>query len=200
MFSWWVTWVWPCTSSICGSTLYAIQDQMLPDAPSFWCSTWAVCASPGYTRGALVAYWFSYAPHRCRTSQYGRTFLQFSVSLWNDLSDPVFDGVRLAGFKSRANSFFVGLAARSLFAFYCFSISLLSFYGLVLWSWDLRTDKEQSLSPSLALPTFFNNNNINLACSVFVFWRHWRDRFVIVTRVVNQLVTVLPEARCCTAI
>ena len=28
-----------------------------------------------------------------------------SVSLWNDLSDPVFDGVGLADFKSRANAF-----------------------------------------------------------------------------------------------
>ena len=28
-----------------------------------------------------------------------------SVSLWNDLSDPVFDGVGLASFKSRANAF-----------------------------------------------------------------------------------------------
>ena len=28
-----------------------------------------------------------------------------SVSLWNDLSDPVFDGVGQAGFKSRANAF-----------------------------------------------------------------------------------------------
>ena len=28
-----------------------------------------------------------------------------SVSLWNDLSDTVFDGVGQAGFKSRANAF-----------------------------------------------------------------------------------------------
>ena len=28
-----------------------------------------------------------------------------SVSLWNALSDPVFDGVGLVGFKSRANAF-----------------------------------------------------------------------------------------------
>ena len=29
----------------------------------------------------------------------------FSVSIWNDLVDPVFDGVGLAGFKSRSNAF-----------------------------------------------------------------------------------------------
>ena len=57
------------------------------------------------TRGALVARRQSLAPLRCRTSQYRRTFVPLSVSLWNNLSDPVFDGVGLAGFKSRANDF-----------------------------------------------------------------------------------------------
>ena len=57
------------------------------------------------TRGAVIAHRYTYAPPRCRTSQYRRTFVPFSVSLWNDLSDPVFDGVGLAGFKSRANAF-----------------------------------------------------------------------------------------------
>ena len=45
------------------------------------------------TRGALVAHRHSFAPPRCRISQYRRTFVPFSVSLWNDLSDPVFNGV-----------------------------------------------------------------------------------------------------------
>ena len=57
------------------------------------------------TRGAVIAHRYTYAPPRCRTSQNRRTFVPFSVSLWNDLSDPVFDGVGLAGFKSRANAF-----------------------------------------------------------------------------------------------
>ena len=56
------------------------------------------------TRGALVAHRYTYAPPRCRTLQYNRTFISFSVSLWNDLANPVFDGVGLAGFKSRANA------------------------------------------------------------------------------------------------
>ena len=56
------------------------------------------------TRGALVAHRYTYAPFRCRTLQYSRTFIPFSVSLWNDLANPIFDGVRLAGFKSRANA------------------------------------------------------------------------------------------------
>ena len=56
------------------------------------------------TRGALDAHLYTYAPPRCRTLQYSRTFIPFSVSLWNDLANPVFDGVGLAGFKSRANA------------------------------------------------------------------------------------------------
>ena len=57
------------------------------------------------TLGALVAHRHSLAPPRCRTSQCHRSFVPLSVSLWNDLSDPMFDGVGLAGFKSRANAF-----------------------------------------------------------------------------------------------
>ena len=54
--------------------------------------------------GALVANRYTYAPHRCRTLQYSRTFIPFSVSLWNDLANSVFDGVGFSGFKSRANA------------------------------------------------------------------------------------------------
>ena len=57
------------------------------------------------TRGVVIAHRFTYAPPRCRTSLHSRTFIPLSVSLWNDLSDPVFDGVELAGFKSRVNAF-----------------------------------------------------------------------------------------------
>ena len=57
------------------------------------------------TRGALIAHRYTYAPPRSRTSQYRMTFIPLSVSLCNDLFDPVFDGVGLAGFKSRSNAF-----------------------------------------------------------------------------------------------
>ena len=59
---------------------------------------------PRVTRGALVAHRYTYAQPRCRTLQYSRTFMPFSVSLWNDLASSVFDGVGLASFKSRANA------------------------------------------------------------------------------------------------
>ena len=38
-------------------------------------------------------------------SKYRRIFILLSVSLFNDLADPVFDGVEVAGFESRANAF-----------------------------------------------------------------------------------------------
>ena len=57
------------------------------------------------TRGVLITRRYTFAPPRCRTSQHRRTFIPLSVSLWNDLVDPVFDGVGLAGFKSRSNAF-----------------------------------------------------------------------------------------------
>ena len=56
------------------------------------------------TRGALVAHRFTCAPPRWRTSQYSRTFIPLTVSIWNDLAHPVYGGVGLAGFKSRANA------------------------------------------------------------------------------------------------
>ena len=57
------------------------------------------------SHGAFVAHRHSFVPPRCRTPQYRRTFVPLSVSLWNDLSDPVFNDVGLAGFKSKANAF-----------------------------------------------------------------------------------------------
>ena len=56
-------------------------------------------------RDGVITHRFTYVPPRCRTSHYRRIFIPLSVSLWNDLSEPVFDGVGLAGFKSRANAF-----------------------------------------------------------------------------------------------
>ena len=51
------------------------------------------------TRGALASL-------QNLTVAYRRTFVTLSVSLWNDLADPVFDGVApLVFFKRRANAF-----------------------------------------------------------------------------------------------
>ena len=84
------------------------------------------------TRGALVAHLYTYVPPNCRTSQCCMTFILLSVSLWNELADPVFDGVGLAGSKRRANAFFLAKSSRSLSVFYSFPLSLLSVNKFVL--------------------------------------------------------------------
>ena len=61
------------------------------------------------TRGALVAHRLSFAPPRCRSSQYRRSFVPLSVSLWNYLSDLVFDGCRTGGFQEQSQCFHVGM-------------------------------------------------------------------------------------------
>ena len=70
--------------------------------------------------------------------------MPLSVSLWNDLSDPVFHGVGLAGFKSRANAFRLAESALSFLSPTVLSYS--SFHGLVVWGWGLWTDSVLSLS------------------------------------------------------
>ena len=69
------------------------------------------------TRGALIAHRYTLAPPRCRTTQYRKTFILLSVSLWNDLVDPVLDGVGLAGIGEQVQCLFVGLVALSFFVF-----------------------------------------------------------------------------------
>ena len=103
------------------------------------------------TRGALVAHRHSFAPPRCRTSQYCRSFVPLSVFLWiNDLSDPVFDGVGLAGFKSRAKAFRLAWSALSFLSPTVLSFS--SFHGLVVWGWGLCNDRVFSFSLPHSFP------------------------------------------------
>ena len=125
-----------------------------------------------YYKWCIGRTWVYLGPHRCRTSQYHRTFISLSVSLQNDLSDPVFDGVGLESFKSRVNALSLAWAARSFCLFSCFPF-FLYFYGLVLWDWGLRTDRVASLSPGLEFPDPFNNNNKN--------WSHFLPFFALVT-------------------
>ena len=75
-------------------------------------------------RGAVIAHRYTYAPPRCRMQD----FYSISVSLWNDLGDPVFDGVGHIGFKSRANAF---LLAELLAAF--LSPAVFLFSSFILW-------------------------------------------------------------------
>ena len=95
--------VWHCSSSIRGNTVYKIRRNPMHPLNG------ALLASAGYKRCSGGTSVYLYA-----TSQFRRTFILPSVSPWNDLANPVLDGVGLAGFKSRTNSFLLfGKAAVS---------------------------------------------------------------------------------------
>ena len=106
------------------------------------CILWEVhCLCRMCQRLLLVVLWLrigtlSLAHPGFRTSQYRRTFVPLSVSLWNEVGDPVFDGVGQAGFKSRANAFcwpyLLFLSPISYFS---------SFHRFVVWALSLRIDR-----------------------------------------------------------
>ena len=88
------------------------------------------------------------------------TFIPLLVSIWNDLANPIFDGVGLAGFKSTATAFLFALAALSILS------TLFPFLFFLSTGWYCGAGVFGligciSLSLSLALPTFFNNYNKN---------------------------------------
>ena len=94
------------------------------------------------TPGALFAHQYTYAPPCCSTSQYRRTFVSLSVSLWNDLADPVFDGVGIPRVQEQGQCVFIGLSCSiPTIVFYSFFLSLLPVYRLVLWGWGFLTDR-----------------------------------------------------------
>ena len=87
-----------------------------------------------------------------------RTFIPLSVSLSNDLGDPVFDGVGLSVFQSKANTFSMALLLTH-FCLLLFSLSLVSFNGLVLRACGLRTDRVKIALSQSCTANIFNNNN-----------------------------------------
>ena len=113
------------------------------------------------TRGAVIAHRYTYAPPRGRTQQYLRTIIPLSVSLWNYLSDPLFDGVGLGGFKSRASAFLLAQLLTHFLSPADFPFFFFHSMGWYCGAGVFRPIGCLSLSPSLALPTFFNNNNVS---------------------------------------
>ena len=92
------------------------------------------------TCGALMAHPYTYAPPRCRTSQYHMTFTPISESLRNDPADPVFDRVGLPGLMSiTAMLFYWPKLFASLLSSTVLAFSF-SFDILVLWAWGVLTD------------------------------------------------------------
>ena len=74
------------------------------------------------TRGALVAHRHSFAPSRCRTSQYLRSFVPLSVSLW---------WCGTGGFQEQSQCFPVGMICFFFFVSYCFIFFFLPWVGCV---------------------------------------------------------------------
>ena len=113
-----------------------------------------------YDVPCMVAHWYTYGTPRCRTSQYCRTFIPLSVSLWNDLADlySTVWGWRVSRaeptvlfycpkqlYPSLSSTIFPFLFFLSI-GWYCVA----GFFGLIGC---------RSLSSTLAQPTYFNNNN-----------------------------------------
>ena len=56
------------------------------------------------------------------------TFIPLSVTLWNDLGDPGFDGVELAGFKSRVKAFLLSYQLAPVL-----SLTVFPFSSFIRW-------------------------------------------------------------------
>ena len=115
------------------------------------------------TRGTLITHRYIYEPPCCRTSQYCRTFVSLSVSLQNDLVDPIFDFVRLVGFKSRSNAFLLAQLLSPFLSNY-FPFLFFSSIGWQCGAGVFGLIGCQSPSPGLALPIFLNINNNKFMC------------------------------------
>ena len=89
-------------------------------------STWCLGRSSEFLRTSSL-----------RTSQYCRSCIPLSVCLWNDLGVRVFDGVGLAGLKSRVNASLLEWIALSLFVFQCFLFLFLPSVGRLCEVWVL---------------------------------------------------------------
>ena len=107
------------------------------------------------TRGSLVAHRHSFAPPRCRTSQFRRTFVTLSVSLGNDIVTLCL--MMCDSRVSRAEPI-LSCWHDLLLIFVSTILYFSSFHGLVVWGWGLWTDRVYSLSTGLAQRT--PNNNI----------------------------------------
>ena len=123
--NWWCVWVWHCSSLIRGSPMY-IRSGVI------WCTLLMVLyLDHTWQCGLHMVLWSHIGTlmHRLAAEprKYSRTFIPLSVSLWDYLANPAFDGVGLTGFKSRANAFFFGLSCSiPTIVFYCFSLYFLS--------------------------------------------------------------------------
>ena len=93
------------------------------------------------TSGAVIAHQYTYASPSYRTSQYSKTFIPLPVSLCSDLIVTPYSMVWDWRVSRAGPMFFYWPSCKLSFCLLLFSLSLLSFYGLVLWGWGLRIDR-----------------------------------------------------------
>ena len=97
---------------------------------------------------------------RCRTSQYHMTFIPYQYLYQNILLILYSTVCGLAGFNCKENvCFFISLSCSLPFCRLLHSLSLLSFSGLVLWGWDLRTDMVSIAFSRPCIAGIFNNKS-----------------------------------------
>ena len=124
-----------------------------------WCSTCALCASPGYTRCFdRTPVYLLRLPAAEPHSTSGLLFLSQSLSgmIWLTPYLMVWDWR-----VSRAGPIPFGRPSSSLlFCLQLFSLSLLFLYRSVVWGWGLRNDRVSiSLSRPCIANLLYNNDN-----------------------------------------
>ena len=86
------------------------------------------CVPVRVTRGTLIAHRYTYVPPRCRTLQYRRTFILFSVSLERP-GCPLIRWCGIGWFQEQVQCLFVGLVAFFFFVFNSFPFLFFSSIG-----------------------------------------------------------------------
>ena len=108
--------------------LYAVQDQVYPEAPTLWHSTCALCASPGYTRcfDRTSVYFCASTLKNLGVPQdfYSPLSLSLEWSGW-----PHIWWFGIGGFQEQVQCIFVGLVALSFFVFNYFPFLFFSSIG-----------------------------------------------------------------------
>ena len=137
-----------------------------------------LCASAGYTWCSGRTSVYSYASSLQNLAIPHDLYFPLSVpvgrSCW-----PYIRWCGTVGYQMKGQCFIIGLSCSILFVLFYFSLSLLSVYRLELWGWGLWIGL---LSPSLALPTSFNNNNSNNTHMLIMVTKHvnsWLDHIAM---------------------
>ena len=89
--------------------------------------------------------------------------------MWNELADPVSDGVGLASFQSRVNVFFIFLAGSYSFGLLLFSLYILLLHGFKKNNNNTTTaSHEVHIAAAIDTPGVEYSNNITLENNISI--------------------------------